>query len=190
MRNAVVETTETQSAARTIQRQLLILRVQAERDIEAAYATLAQQRTDALVVANDGFFLAHAQQLVAMSAPKFSWENVQPPGRHQPLKFLSSHPRVPDDSRDRALDGGRQEVQPLRPPEPFPVVSIQNNAALSQGPADASPASWRCVKASARAVAFSYYDRPRWEGENLDMRGSNSSSYFGGVAVWPLTDGA
>src|SRR5262249_44560384 len=31
------------------------------------------------------------------------------------LKFLSSHPRVPDDGRDRALDGGRQEVQPLRP---------------------------------------------------------------------------
>src|SRR5262249_40098604 len=30
-------------------------------------------------------------------------------------KFLSSHPRVPDDGRDRALDGGRQKVQPLRP---------------------------------------------------------------------------
>src|SRR5262245_8879545 len=30
-------------------------------------------------------------------------------------KFLSSYPRVPDDGRDRALDGGRQEVQPLRP---------------------------------------------------------------------------
>ena len=66
--NAVVETTETQSAARSIQRQLLILRAQAERDIEAAYATLAQQRADGLVVANDGFFLAHAERLVAMSA--------------------------------------------------------------------------------------------------------------------------
>src|SRR5215470_6850885 len=30
-------------------------------------------------------------------------------------KFLSSHPRVSDDGRDRAVDGGRQEVQPLRP---------------------------------------------------------------------------
>jgi putative ABC transport system substrate-binding protein len=66
--NAVVETTGTQTAARTIQRQLLILDAQSERDIEAAYATLAQQRADALVVANDSFFLAHAQQLVAMSA--------------------------------------------------------------------------------------------------------------------------
>src|SRR5262249_40271446 len=30
-------------------------------------------------------------------------------------KFLSSHPRVSDDGRDRALDGGRQEGQPLGP---------------------------------------------------------------------------
>src|SRR5215468_6570772 len=36
-------------------------------------------------------------------------------GRHQPLKFLCSHPRVPDDGRDRAVDGGRQEIEPLRP---------------------------------------------------------------------------
>src|SRR5215831_5093057 len=32
-----------------------------------------------------------------------------------PCKFLSSHPRVPDDGRDRALDGGCQEVEPVRP---------------------------------------------------------------------------
>src|SRR5262249_22819094 len=30
-------------------------------------------------------------------------------------KFPSSRPRVPDDGRNRALDGGHQEVQPLRP---------------------------------------------------------------------------
>jgi hypothetical protein len=30
-------------------------------------------------------------------------------------KFLSSHPRVSDDGRGRAVDGGCQEVQPLRP---------------------------------------------------------------------------
>ena len=34
-------------------------------------------------------------------------ENRTGGGRHQPLKFLSSHPRVPDDGRDRALDGGQ-----------------------------------------------------------------------------------
>src|SRR5262245_18049443 len=30
-------------------------------------------------------------------------------------KFFSSHPRVPDHGRDRAVGGGSQEVQPLRP---------------------------------------------------------------------------
>src|SRR5262249_52358890 len=44
-----------------------------------------------------------------------SWENARAAGRYQPLKFLSSHPRVPDHGRDRALDGGCQEVRPLRP---------------------------------------------------------------------------
>src|SRR5262249_41489565 len=35
---------------------------------------------------------------------QISWENARTAGRHQPLKFLGSHPRVPDDGRDRALD--------------------------------------------------------------------------------------
>jgi putative ABC transport system substrate-binding protein len=64
---AELEITETQAAARTIERQR-ILNARSERDIDAAYAMLAQQRADALVVANDGFFLAHAKQLVALSA--------------------------------------------------------------------------------------------------------------------------
>jgi hypothetical protein len=38
----------------------------------------------------------------------------RPVGTHH-CKFLSSHPRVSYDGRDRALDGGRQEVESLRP---------------------------------------------------------------------------
>src|SRR5262245_8634799 len=53
--------------------------------------------------------------LVGSKYGKISWKTAGAAGRHQPLKFLSSHPRVPDDGRDRAVDGGRQEVQPLRP---------------------------------------------------------------------------
>jgi putative ABC transport system substrate-binding protein len=65
---AELEIAETQAVARTIERQLRILNARSERDINAAYATFAQQRADALVVANDGFFLARAKQLVALSA--------------------------------------------------------------------------------------------------------------------------
>src|SRR5262249_43980369 len=53
--------------------------------------------------------------LVISEGGQISWENARAAGRHQPLKFLSSHPRVPDDGRDRAVDGGRQEVEPVRP---------------------------------------------------------------------------
>jgi len=41
---------------------------------------------------------------------------------------------------------------------------FQNNSGLSQGWADASTGKLRCGKASAMAVAFSYYDRPRHVG--------------------------
>src|SRR6516164_9734207 len=53
-----------------------------------------------------------------------SWYEIQAKYRGKPrgrpvatnhCKFLSSHPRVPDDGGDRALDGGRQEVEPLGP---------------------------------------------------------------------------
>ena len=66
--NAELEITQTRAAARAIQRQLRILNATTEREIDAAYATLAQERDDALLVGNDGFFLSHVARLVALSA--------------------------------------------------------------------------------------------------------------------------
>jgi putative ABC transport system substrate-binding protein len=65
---AELEVTQSQAAARTIQRQLRILNAGSEFDIDAAYATLTQERADALVIGNDGFFLARVDRLVALSA--------------------------------------------------------------------------------------------------------------------------
>ena len=45
---------------------------------------------------------------------KYREKTARAAGSANHCKFLSSHPRVPDDGRDRALDGGRQEIQPLR----------------------------------------------------------------------------
>src|SRR5262249_16012417 len=48
-------------------------------------------------------------------AGKYRGKTCGRPAATNHCKFPSSPPRVPDDGRDRAFDGGRQEVQPLRP---------------------------------------------------------------------------
>lgn len=59
---------EAQSAARTVARQIHILNASSERDIETAFATLAQVRAEALLVAADPFFNGQREQLVALAA--------------------------------------------------------------------------------------------------------------------------
>jgi putative ABC transport system substrate-binding protein len=56
------------TAAQTIGRQLLVGRVIAERDFDAAIASLVEQRTDALVVGASPFFTSRRNQLVALAA--------------------------------------------------------------------------------------------------------------------------
>src|SRR5262249_28011461 len=54
------------------------------------------------------------RQLIRKRAKYRGKTHGRPVGTNH-CKFLSSHPRVPDDGRNRALDGGRQKVEPLRP---------------------------------------------------------------------------
>jgi putative tryptophan/tyrosine transport system substrate-binding protein len=57
-----------QTAARNVAREINILNASTIRDIDAAFATLAQIRTDALFVAADPFFFTRAAQLVVLAA--------------------------------------------------------------------------------------------------------------------------
>jgi putative tryptophan/tyrosine transport system substrate-binding protein len=59
---------DVQEAVRTKGVQLHTLQVARESEIDAAFATLVQLRAGALVVANDAFFTARRQQLVALAA--------------------------------------------------------------------------------------------------------------------------
>jgi putative ABC transport system substrate-binding protein len=54
-------------AAHTLGLQLHVLNASAEHDFGAAFATLAQVRASALVIAPDGFFLSHSEQLAALA---------------------------------------------------------------------------------------------------------------------------
>jgi ABC-type uncharacterized transport system substrate-binding protein len=57
-----------QAAAGTIGQQIRILNASSERDLDAVFATLVQQRVDALLVNNDAFFSSRHNQIVALAA--------------------------------------------------------------------------------------------------------------------------
>jgi putative ABC transport system substrate-binding protein len=57
-----------QTAARAIQREILVVSASTEREIDTAFTTLVQRKVGALVVGNDPFFNARPDQLVALAA--------------------------------------------------------------------------------------------------------------------------
>jgi putative tryptophan/tyrosine transport system substrate-binding protein len=58
---------DTQEAARTLGRQLLILNASTPSEINTAFATLRQRRAGALLVGGDPFFTSRRQQIVALA---------------------------------------------------------------------------------------------------------------------------
>jgi putative ABC transport system substrate-binding protein len=62
------EVRELQAAANVVERQIHLVRATTEPEIDAAFATLAQQRVDALLVASDPFFSSRRDYLVALAA--------------------------------------------------------------------------------------------------------------------------
>jgi len=58
---------EVQSAAQSIGRQLLVVRAGTSQAIDLAFATLVEQRAEALLVGGDPFLVGRSQQIVAMA---------------------------------------------------------------------------------------------------------------------------
>jgi putative ABC transport system substrate-binding protein len=65
---AEAQVSDLQTAARSVGQEINILNARTIRDIDAAFATLAQVRADALLVATDAFFFTRAAQLVMLAA--------------------------------------------------------------------------------------------------------------------------
>ena len=62
------EATDVQEAAGTLGKQINILNASTERDLDAAFANLAQMRAEALLVTNNPFFFSRANSIVALAA--------------------------------------------------------------------------------------------------------------------------
>ena len=62
------EIRETQEAAQALGRTLLVLHASAESEIDAAFATLVQQRIGALVITGDPLFVSRRDKIVALAA--------------------------------------------------------------------------------------------------------------------------
>jgi putative ABC transport system substrate-binding protein len=63
-----IRMSDIQTAARSVGQEITILNASTIRDIDAAFARLAQMRADALLVAGDPFFFNRAAQLVVLAA--------------------------------------------------------------------------------------------------------------------------
>jgi putative ABC transport system substrate-binding protein len=66
--NAETTLRDVQEAARTIGLQIQILKASTNREIDAAFASLARERSDALFVASDPFFGSRRAQFVTLTA--------------------------------------------------------------------------------------------------------------------------
>jgi putative ABC transport system substrate-binding protein len=66
--NATQQTKDMEAAAYAFGLQLNVVNANSQSDFENAFATLVRQRTDALVVSADPFFISHRDQLVALAA--------------------------------------------------------------------------------------------------------------------------
>jgi putative tryptophan/tyrosine transport system substrate-binding protein len=66
--NAEPDTRSLQAAAQALGRRIEVLKAANERELEGAFAAIAEQRLGALFVNIDSFFAAHADQLVALAA--------------------------------------------------------------------------------------------------------------------------
>jgi putative ABC transport system substrate-binding protein len=126
--NTELELNETEIAARTLGLQLIVLRASTEREIEAAFADLVQQRAAALYVGADGFLGSRSEQIAYMAlrhaipTSRSSREHVLAGG------LMSYGANRRDSSRQfgryvgRALKGEKPADLPVMQPTKFELV--------------------------------------------------------------------
>jgi putative ABC transport system substrate-binding protein len=123
--NAEIESREIQAAARTIRQQIRLLSATTERDIHAAFASVAQRGIGALVIGGDAFFDSRrdlAVELAAQHAVPTIYPFAAPGG------LISYAASIPEGYRQagiyvgRVLKGEKPADLPILQPTKFELV--------------------------------------------------------------------
>jgi putative ABC transport system substrate-binding protein len=128
---------DVQAAARTIGQQIRILTASSASEIDAAFATIAQERIDALVVATDPFFTVRLDQLMALIA-RHSIPAIYDTREYPVVGGLMSYgTSIPDAYRQmgvysgRVLKGEKPADLPVMQPTKFElVINVKTAKAL------------------------------------------------------------
>jgi putative tryptophan/tyrosine transport system substrate-binding protein len=122
------ETKEVRDAARTLGLQLQVLNASGESEIDAAFATLSQQRATALVVSPDNLFISRRDQVVALAA-RYAIPAISDRGEFAAAGGLMSYgSRVTDVYRQlgiytgRILKGDKPSDLPVVQPTKFELI--------------------------------------------------------------------
>jgi putative tryptophan/tyrosine transport system substrate-binding protein len=150
--NRTVETdvSDVQAAALAVGQQIDVLRAANEREIDQAFRTMAQQRSDALLVAHDPFFNSRREQLVTLAAYlaipaiyEFR-EFVAAGGLMSYGTKLTENYRLAGLYAGRILKGANPAELPVQQPTKFELVwSVRSVTSDPQCP---FPRAYFCIK--------------------------------------------
>jgi putative tryptophan/tyrosine transport system substrate-binding protein len=120
--NARADVPEIEAAANAIGRHLEVLTATTERDLEAAFTTMVERQTGALVVMPDPLFFVRREQLVALAA-RYAVPTIYPGREFTEIGGLMSYGR--DRSRDLSHQAGTYTGKILKGAKPADLPVIQ-----------------------------------------------------------------